>query len=62
MPNDNPASQSALLGRDSLARAKIVGSAIDILVKGALGTAIQNMNVMFGLPDNGRARSSRAFS
>ena len=29
----------------------IVTSAIDNLVKGAAGQAIQNMNIMFGLPE-----------
>lgn len=30
----------------------IVMSALDNLVKGAAGQAVQNMNVMFGIPEN----------
>jgi N-acetyl-gamma-glutamyl-phosphate reductase len=30
----------------------VVLSVIDNLVKGAAGQAVQNMNIMFGLPEN----------
>ena len=30
----------------------IMMGAIDILVKGAAGQAVQNINIMFGLPEN----------
>ena len=39
------------LSQDRIARRVIVLSAIDNLVKGAAGQAIQNMNLMFGLPE-----------
>jgi N-acetyl-gamma-glutamyl-phosphate reductase len=39
------------LSRDRVAGRAILVSAIDNLVKGACGQAIQNMNVMFGLPE-----------
>ena len=37
-----------------MARNAVVFSAIDNLVKGAAGQAVQNMNLMFGLPGNDR--------
>jgi N-acetyl-gamma-glutamyl-phosphate reductase len=37
--------------KDRIAGRAIVGSALDNLVKGASGQAVQNMNVMLGLPD-----------
>jgi N-acetyl-gamma-glutamyl-phosphate reductase len=39
------------LSRDRVANRAILVSAIDNLVKGASGQAIQNMNVMLGLPE-----------
>ncbi len=39
------------LSRDRVANRAILVSAIDNLVKGASGQAIQNMNVMFGFPE-----------
>lgn len=39
------------LAVDTRTRRLIVASAIDNLVKGASGQAIQNMNIMFGLPE-----------
>jgi N-acetyl-gamma-glutamyl-phosphate reductase len=37
---------------NSTARQAIIVSVIDNLVKGASGQAVQNMNIMFGLPEN----------
>ena len=37
----------------------VVLSVIDNLVKGASGQAVQNMNIMFGLPETTRARAGR---
>jgi N-acetyl-gamma-glutamyl-phosphate reductase len=37
--------------RDRVAGRAIVGSALDNLVKGASGQAIQNMNLMLGYPE-----------
>ena len=39
------------IGRHSNGRNIVVFSAIDNLVKGASGQAVQNMNLMFGLPE-----------
>jgi N-acetyl-gamma-glutamyl-phosphate reductase len=36
---------------DSRTNRLVVASAIDNLVKGAAGQAVQNMNIMFGLPE-----------
>ena len=38
---------------DSRTNRIIMMGAIDNLVKGAAGQAVQNMNLMFGLPENG---------
>ena len=37
---------------DSRTGRVVVVSAIDNLIKGAAGQAVQNMNLMFGLPEN----------
>jgi N-acetyl-gamma-glutamyl-phosphate reductase len=37
--------------RDRVAGRVIIGSALDNLVKGASGQAMQNMNLMFGFPE-----------
>jgi N-acetyl-gamma-glutamyl-phosphate reductase len=39
------------VAKDRIAGRAIVGSALDNLVKGASGQAVQNMNVMLGLPE-----------
>jgi len=39
------------VARDRIAGRAIIGSALDNLVKGASGQAVQNMNVMLGLPE-----------
>jgi len=39
------------VAKDRIAGRAIIGSALDNLVKGASGQAIQNMNAMFGLPE-----------
>ena len=36
---------------DRVAGRAIIGSALDNLAKGASGQAVQNMNLMFGLPE-----------
>ena len=47
------------LSHDRVAHRAILVSAIDNLVKGASGQAIQNMNAMLGLPEITRARAPR---
>ena len=42
---------------DSRTNRIIMMGAIDNLVKGAAGQAVQNMNLMFGLPEDGRIRT-----
>jgi N-acetyl-gamma-glutamyl-phosphate reductase len=37
--------------RDRIAGRAIIGSALDNLVKGAAGQAVQNMNLMLGFPE-----------
>ena len=37
--------------RDRIAGRAIIGAALDNLVKGASGQAVQNMNVMLGYPE-----------
>jgi len=39
------------VAKDRIARRAIIGSALDNLVKGASGQAVQNMNLMLGLPE-----------
>jgi N-acetyl-gamma-glutamyl-phosphate reductase len=39
------------LAKDRIAGRAIMGSALDNLTKGASGQAVQNMNVMLGLPE-----------
>jgi N-acetyl-gamma-glutamyl-phosphate reductase len=39
------------LAKDRIAGRAIIGSALDNLTKGASGQAVQNMNVMLGLPE-----------
>jgi N-acetyl-gamma-glutamyl-phosphate reductase len=39
------------IGKDRIAGRAIIGSALDNLTKGASGQAVQNMNVMLGLPE-----------
>jgi N-acetyl-gamma-glutamyl-phosphate reductase len=37
---------------DKFGNKLVVTSAIDNLLKGAVGQAVQNMNIMFGLPED----------
>jgi N-acetyl-gamma-glutamyl-phosphate reductase len=37
---------------DEVGRHQVITSAIDNLIKGAAGQAVQNMNIMFGLPED----------
>jgi N-acetyl-gamma-glutamyl-phosphate reductase len=39
------------LAKDRVAGRAIIGSALDNLVKGAAGQAVQNMNLMLGYPE-----------
>jgi N-acetyl-gamma-glutamyl-phosphate reductase len=39
------------VAKDRIAGRVIIGSALDNLVKGAAGQAVQNMNVMLGFPE-----------
>ena len=39
------------VAKDRVGRRAIIGSALDNLVKGASGQAVQNMNLMLGLPE-----------
>ena len=50
------------VSKDRIAGRSIVGSALDNLVKGASGQAVQNMNVMLGLPGDDGARAGGAVS
>ena len=47
---------------DRIKNRAIVISVLDNLVKGSAGQAIQNMNLMFGLPGDRRAGADRAVS
>lgn len=42
----------ALVHIDKFGNKAVISSAIDNLLKGAVGQAVQNMNLMFGLPEN----------
>ena len=50
------------VAKDRIAGRAIVGSALDNLVKGASGQAVQNMNVMLGLSGDDRAGAGGAVS
>ncbi len=49
------------VAKDRIAGRAIIGSALDNLTKGASGQAVQNMNVMLGLPEATGSIRSRCF-